>query len=134
MASLSRQIVVPFQIGPHGGIAFTESPAQQAVQRIATIIRTRLGERVMLPEFGSSANDFVWENVDEITAAELALRISDAVRMWETGVILRSVTPLMHDPQSGSLTLDVKFSVPPQEEVFSTLIEVGGTMTETQHG
>lgn len=56
---------------------------------ILWIIMTRLGERVMLPEFGSSVPDLVFEPNDAISASTVAQQVRAAISRWDDRVQFR---------------------------------------------
>ncbi len=53
---------------------------------IIFIITTRRGERVMLPSFGSSLMNLVFEPGDEVLSASLRTEIVQAVQEWDDRV------------------------------------------------
>jgi len=58
---------------------------------IRLILLTRLGERVMLPTFGSSLPRAVFEANDELTLQLVKQSVDDALRRWEPRIKIRSV-------------------------------------------
>lgn len=60
-------------------------------QSIVQIVTTVKGERVMRPEFGSSAFAFIFENNNEILAELIKDEISRCITRFEPRAILRNV-------------------------------------------
>ena len=58
---------------------------------VVWIILTRLGERVMLPEFGSAVPDAVFEPNDSQTVTWISSSIENAIRRWDDRVVFLSV-------------------------------------------
>jgi phage baseplate assembly protein W len=56
-------------------------------EAIRIILRTNLGERVMLPEFGTPAKDFVFSDnrAERLTALESA--VTEALETWEPRIM-----------------------------------------------
>jgi phage baseplate assembly protein W len=128
----SREIKMPLQIGPDGGIAYITNEAEQVAQRIRTIVLTAPGERLMHPTFGSDVATLVWEKNDPIVMAEAAVRIEAAIRSWEPDIIIHGVVPRLNMVENPAVALfDVRFSVPPRDSVHSTLVAVGGDLMGT---
>lgn len=61
-------------------------------QSIRTILSTRPGERIMLPEFGSSLYRFIFEPMDEFTTQSMQYEVDAAVRQWEDRVYVSNVS------------------------------------------
>lgn len=55
---------------------------------IRNIIKTKPGERVMLPEFGCNIDWLLFEPVDEDTAAKLGYEITNAIQRWEDRCVI----------------------------------------------
>ena len=126
MAKPSREIAVPFHIGPHGGIAYEEDPFRILVQHITTVCLTRPGERVMVPAFGAGAQDFVFEVGDDVTAAELSLRLNRGIELWEPALRVFDVIPQPASSlERSGIVLDVRFQIPPEDTVHSTEVFFG---------
>jgi phage baseplate assembly protein W len=130
MANQSREISWPFHIGPTGGVAAVEDPAVTAYQHIVQLVMTRLGERLMRPDYGTVASQFVFENNDPVVAAELGLRLQESISRWEPGIQVISVVPSTINAASGVMQIEVSFSVPPRSDVHTTFVSVGGNLGE----
>lgn len=126
---MSRQIAFPFHVGHDGGIAYIEDPIQQALQRIIVTLLTSPGERVMSPEFGTPVREALFENIDEVSVADVVIRVQQALARWEPNVIIHDVIPSQEGLVQGGLVLTINFSAPPRQEVISTVVDVGGAIT-----
>jgi phage baseplate assembly protein W len=122
----SREIAFPFHIGPHGGVAFVEDRYKTYFQHIVVTLLTRLGERLMVPGFGSPVQDYVFENED--LSAEMVIFVRQALERWEPGVVIHDIVPAMDEWEPGKLLVTIEFSVPPRQDVLSTTIDVGGVV------
>lgn len=124
----SREIAFPFRIGPDGGIAYVEDPYRTAFQHLYVTILTSPGERVMLPEFGAPTRSFLFESIDDLTSTELSTLIRDAARRWEPAVVVNAIRPVQEGADEGRLTLEIEFSVPPRDDVRTTVVDVTGAL------
>lgn len=92
MASYGTEILFPFQVDQSGRIGFTDNPYQIVQQRIEQIVFTLLGERVMRPNFGSGAEEFLFDNVGHGKEVLIVDRIKTAVNNLTDGIIIKAVT------------------------------------------
>lgn len=92
------------------GIAFPFGRSQTAIpaavtddelikQSIIQIVTTGRGERVMRPDFGSSAFAFVFENNNQILAELIRDEITAAVAKFEPRAIIQNVFVTRDDSQ-----------------------------------
>lgn len=125
----SRTIAFPFRIGPHGGVAYVEDVQREHFQRILVALLTQPGERLMVPEFGTPTWAYLFENLDDSNAAEIAMRVQQALIRWVPEVVIHEVTPSLEALAEGELLLTVSFSVPPRQDVLTTTVDVGGALT-----
>ena len=61
------------------------------IQSIKTILSTNLGERVMLPHFGSSFKSLLFEPMDLGTRQLLELEVEQSINRWEDRVSVTDV-------------------------------------------
>lgn len=61
---------------------------QALMNSINNIIKTRPGERRMLPTFATNAFNILFEPIDRITARRLAESILEGIEIWEDRVIV----------------------------------------------
>lgn len=85
-------IRVPFNVGPTRRIGRADSPYDEMNQRLKVLIFTRFGERVMRSSYGSRAQDFVFDPLDETLTVELDSDLRDAVRTWEPDVSIEELS------------------------------------------
>lgn len=55
------------------------------------IVLTTKGERVMRPDFGCSAYDFVFESNDQLLVAMIRRTVGNAIAQWESRVIVQNI-------------------------------------------
>ena len=71
---------------------------------IRAIIKTKPGERVMLPEFGCNLDWLLFEPIDEDTAAKIGYEITNAIGRWEDRC---AITQTLVIPKPQDSTYDV---------------------------
>ena len=60
-------------------------------QSIRMILTTGIGERVMLPEFGSRIKSLVFETMDDLMVRAIELEVEEAIKRWEPRVAISGV-------------------------------------------
>jgi phage baseplate assembly protein W len=85
-----REIDSKFVGTPKGGLLLALD-FQAVVSSIDNILRTRKGERVMLPEFGSDLGDILFENIDDTFAEHITDSIKQAIETWDPRVTVSSI-------------------------------------------
>jgi len=126
---LPTAIDTPFHFDGFGRVAFTRDPAVQAVNRLAGLIDTQYGERVMRPNFGTDARKMVFENRNKGNIGIAMSDIQRAVNLWESETPLLRVSSSIDDSAPERLNLDVAFSIfneQGEKEVYEAVIEIGG--------
>jgi len=84
---------------------------------IDNILRTRPGERVMLPSFGAGLQDLVFETTLQEVYDDLADGIKEAIEAWDDRVIVNSVD-FVTEPDQNLLTVKMSFAVRGYDRIF----------------
>jgi phage baseplate assembly protein W len=81
----------PVKLNSKGSLSWSSGPnrVQDAIWIIAD---TSANERLMRPDFGAGASDFVFESNSALKRTELASRIKEALLKWEPRIDLTGVT------------------------------------------
>jgi phage baseplate assembly protein W len=79
------------KLNSKGSLSWSSGPnrVQDAIWIIAD---TSANERLMRPDFGAGASDFVFESNSALKRTELASRIKEALLKWEPRIDLTGVT------------------------------------------
>ena len=72
---MGRGFSFPFRVDPSTNRIAMSSAGQDVEEAIRIILRTNLGERVMLPEFGTAAGEFLFSDSRAERIAALEERI-----------------------------------------------------------
>ena len=106
-----RGISFPFRIGIRGGVVMSEDTHMdlphlgEAVQQV---ILTSVGERPMLPNFGSEIDTSVYEPDSQSSRTMLEFQVKEAIKAHLSDrLILRGVTSYFED---SSIFVKVRFS------------------------
>jgi len=96
--------------------------------QISQLIRTKKGERVMLPDFGVSLHDYLFEPLTSDSAAEIYLDIQRAISKYAPNLNLLGVRVFQDDNIKGfgmpglKVNLSVSFKDDNQSLDFSIVI------------
>ena len=93
-------LTFPQRINAKGFIEFTGDIRTLVRESVYQILGTRIGERVMVPEFGSRLPELLFEPIDEITVALARVYVIEAIEKWEPRVELNEVAVTIN-PDSG---------------------------------
>ena len=92
-----------------GDIKIVENVAS-VMGSIDNILRTRRGERVMLPEFGSSLGSMVFENIDSTMIKFIAHEVKESIERWDNRVSVEQVR-VVTEPNRSAVSIVVKFKI-----------------------
>lgn len=94
---LGRGISFPPRLGPDGRWAWSEG-GDNIREMVQVILLTDQGERVMLPEFGGSLGQYLFEPNTTTTRHLISDQITKALQAWEPRILVESVR-VDEDPQ-----------------------------------
>lgn len=77
---------------------------------IDNILRTRPGERVMLPEFGSRLASIVFENLDDTLMKFVSREVRNSIERWDDRVNVKTVKVTV-DPNNSALSIALTFTI-----------------------
>jgi uncharacterized protein len=80
----------PLRVNVQGGIQLTAAEPN-IEESIMIILRTKLGERLYRPDFGSRLSELVFEPLNTETLLLIRIYIEEALSMWEPRIILKEV-------------------------------------------
>ena len=95
---------MPYPIQQHArGYFHVQFGLEQIKSDLLTLVLTNRGERVMLPTFGVSLRDFIFELNDDILVQEIRQRLIDQINLWEPRVVIEniSITPMPGEDEYG---------------------------------
>jgi phage baseplate assembly protein W len=126
------EIAVPFQIDPAtGSVATLNDYGRIAAQHIETVILTCIGERVMLPTYGTRVSQSVFEPINNALNAVITTDIQKALSTWEPSINILSIK-VNNDAQTSptAITVNVEFSVLPYNNISTVTVTSGGSVQQ----
>lgn len=73
------------------GFLRTQSGMNQIKSDLLTLLLTEPGERVMLPEFGTSLKKFIFEPNDATVVEQIRAEIARAISIWEPRIAVQNI-------------------------------------------
>ncbi|MXM66539.1 baseplate protein [Streptomyces sp. HUCO-GS316] len=105
------------------GHVATADGEQAVAQSIRLIVRTALGERVMRPEFGSTAEDQVFGTREAASCHRLAHELRTALLRFEPRAIVDRVEAVAAgDDQDNRVDVTVEFRIDPHRRPTSLVL------------
>lgn len=90
-SALFSGISFPPRRDGYAGFFATTTDVDLIKENVYVILNTRKGEMVMLPEFGSSVIDLLFENITQSSQAVIAQHIKEDLARWEPRLAVTSV-------------------------------------------
>ena len=108
---MGRGFKFPFCIDPYTNRVAMVSAEDDIRESIEIILRTNLGERVMLPEFGTSAGEFIFSDSRPENNAALVSSVRDALEQWEPRISNVEARALPNRGSKGMVEISIKYTV-----------------------
>ena len=90
---------------------------------IKNIIGTFLGERIMLPEFGSNLRSLVFEQANQALLDRFAKDVKNMIERWDDRVIVSTIS-FNIDPDKHFASMVVLFMIKSFTEIFSQTVSL----------
>jgi uncharacterized protein len=98
----------PAQVNVQGSVQLSAN-TPNLEESIIIILRTRLGERVYRPNFGSRLSELVFEPMNTQTLLLIRLYVEEALETWEPRIILNSILT-SPDPKTGTVEIVITYT------------------------
>ena len=108
---LGSGLKFPLQVNPATGKIAMVQGEDDIMESIGIIIGTNQGERVMRPEFGSTASDYVFAPTGFSIADSIAHDIREQLILQEPRIVDVLVRCTEHDGLTGALTVSVEYTI-----------------------
>jgi uncharacterized protein len=89
----------------------TSSYEENIQESIKIILGTRMGERVMRPDFGCGIHDLVFEGISSVSLGHIELSVSESLRKYEPRIELLSVDISTEQIDNGLLMISISYRV-----------------------
>lgn len=90
-------ISFPPRKGGHAGFFSTSTDSQLILESIHVILNTRKGEMPMNKEFGSSIQEYLFEQLKPSDLNLLSLKIKEELELWEPRVSIISINAYAYE-------------------------------------
>ena len=104
---LGTGLSFPLRINVQGELK-TDSGDRNLIESIATILNTKLGERVYRPNFGCRLSDLTFAPMNPQTILLARIYVEEALNRWEPGIVVTGVFA-EPDPIKGRLDLKIVY-------------------------
>lgn len=112
MATIDRQISLPFSFGAGGGaVETTTSLSKQMQDHVFACVGSQLGERVMSPTYGTDLVEYVFAPVDDMTEQAITASISAALALHVPEVTIAGVNFVSADPNTGLIVVQIEYAL-----------------------
>ena len=126
MASL----VTPFSIR-NGKVTSTSNPSTVASSKIIKTLTTTKGERTGIPNFGASLNSFIFENVDDLVAADFRVEAIQELKGRISGINIFDVSISPDRHSQTHVNVNVTYKLPlSSPQVVSFRVAIPGELNE----
>lgn len=107
---IGRGWTFPPRVDERGRIALS-SGGEEIEAAMRFVLLTSPGERVMRPEFGCRAWDYLYEPMNPNTLGLIETAVEDALQRWEPRVNVERVTASEDLTREAVVSVEVEFSV-----------------------
>ena len=107
-----------------GNLKIAENVAA-VMSSIDNILRTRKGERVMLPTFGSNLMDAVFEPMNDTILKYLSRDIKVTIERWDDRVIIDDIQ-IYSDPDQASIAVTILFGIKGHGNIYKYSASIRG--------
>jgi hypothetical protein len=120
-AFIGRGWRFPIKVNARGGLDWSEGP-DRIRDAIWIVLKTSLGERVMLPTFGAGVDDFVFQTNSAATRAALVQAIRTALVRWEPRIELAGVRVDPVPGEASQVICTVDYRIRATNELFNVVL------------
>lgn len=108
---MGRGFKFPFGVDPAAKRIAMISAEDDIKESIQIILRTNIGERVMLPEFGTSAGDFLFSDSSTERISALESNVREALERWEPRISDVEVNAVDNGGSRNMVELNITYAV-----------------------
>ncbi len=118
-----RGIAFPPRLGADGRLAWSDGP-QNVRESIQVILLTRLGERLLLGEFGTTLPDLLFEPNTVATRRLVQEHITIALKQWEPRVRVQSIEVEQDPGEPRAATATIHYRLVASQALDQTLVRL----------
>jgi phage baseplate assembly protein W len=117
-----RGIAFPFRIDPRSGGVVAAEGTKKLTENLERLLLVRIGERLMLRDYGGGASAFFQENINDGLIAVARNQIAAAILRYEPRVLPQDISVFS---QEGQLTVRVQYLQAESPGVQTAAIAIG---------
>ncbi len=110
-AFLGKGFKFPIQVDEITGKMKTSSYEEDIKEAIYIILMTKKGERIMNPDFGCGAFEYVFDTMDYTTLSMMEREVREALTLWEPRITDLEVNLEVDDIQEGCVQVKIGYTV-----------------------
>jgi phage baseplate assembly protein W len=107
----------PIKPNAKGGLSWSSGP-DRIEDAIWIVLGTSLGERIMRPNFGAGANDYVFQPNSAVMRTRLASDIREALTKWEPRIDLVAVA-VNEGSEPNQVLASIDYKIRTTNEIFN---------------
>jgi len=107
---MSSAISYPYTLDTNGLVASAGTATKLYLDRVVTLLSTNVGQRPMMPEYGTDWSTSLFENENNYRRA-IPIAISNAIRKWLPDIAVEKVE-LSGDEYSGIVYVNLSLKLP----------------------
>ena len=107
----------PIKVNAHGGLDWSSGP-DRIQQAIWLVLSTSLGERIMRPDFGAGAQDFVFQSNSSVVRSTLANTVKKALVKWEPRIDVQSIR-VDQGTEDSQVLISIDYKIRTTNELFN---------------
>lgn len=107
---MSSAISYPYTLDTNGLVKSAGTPTKLYLDRVVTLLSTNVGQRPMLPEYGTDWSTTLFENENNYRRA-IPIAISNAIRKWLPEISVEKID-LSGDEYSGIVYVSLYLKLP----------------------
>ena len=119
-------ITLPIQRGGTGYFAQSFQTVDQVKSNIANLLQTRMGERLMQPNFGTTLHSILFDQTTDELEGRIQSSIETAIRNWMPYVNIQNidVSQTSNNKDFNTFTVSVSFIVPGQQNLQTVTFNI----------
>lgn len=132
---MGTQMTIPFTVLANGAVSTETDINTQIGQRVQAIVATEVGQRPMRAAMGLPLSRFLFGIPDNLVTAQLREQVTQQLNLYEPGITVQSVTPVVSGTHDGLAEIQVNYSPVLQASAAASaasvaVIKVGGTVED----
>lgn len=110
-AFLGKGFKFPIQVDEITGKMKMSSYEEDIKEAIYIILMTKKGERIMNPDFGCGAYEYVFDTMDYTTLSMMEREVREALTLWEPRITDLEVNLEVDETQEGCVLVKIDYTV-----------------------